>query len=80
VSHLLVVAGYGGDNVAEGQVGERGFHGVPIHPRCLFPFALLAPGSSSSVPAAVAGSRLTGFASASFRGESEAKCCSCGLR
>jgi hypothetical protein len=67
VSHLLVVAGGGGDNVAEGQVGERGLHGVRIHPCFLFPFALRAP-ASSSAPAAVAGLRLTGFASASFGG------------
>jgi hypothetical protein len=48
VSHLLVVAGGGGNNVAEGQVGERGLHGVRIHPCFLFPFALRAPASSCS--------------------------------
>jgi hypothetical protein len=57
VSHLLVVAGGGGDDVAVGQVGERGLHRVRIHPCCLFPFVLLAPASPSS-PAAVEARRI----------------------
>jgi hypothetical protein len=57
VSHLLVVAGGGGDDVAVGQVGERGLHCVRIHPCRLFPFVLLAPASPFS-PAAVEARRI----------------------
>ena len=54
VSHLLEVAGGGGDDVAEGQVRERRLHRVRIHLRCLLLMLLLAPASPSSSSSAAA--------------------------